>query len=229
MNAKTKLTIVATGLFAAVIAASAQSPRSYAKDGKSAGGDKALPNCAIMDEPVSLAVRTDSDDGPVFFCCAGCIPKYKANPDKYAKRVAAQRKALAGWDKIQVTCPVSGKPTDSEVFTEVDGKKVYFCCKGCVGKYKSDPAKYAVALANSYSYQTKCPVMGEEIDPQASTTLATGETIYFCCKGCGKKLRANPDKYNKNLVAQGIVVDWDAVKKAEAAKGHGDDHSGHDH
>jgi YHS domain-containing protein len=37
----------------------------------------------------------NTDDGPVYFCCKGCAAKYKANPAKYAEKVAAQRKFLA--------------------------------------------------------------------------------------------------------------------------------------
>lgn len=188
-----------------------------------------IPNCPIIDEPVSLALSIPTDDGPVFFCCQGCIPKFQKDPGKYATKVAAQRKALADRAKVQVTCPVSKEPVDPEVFVESNGKKVYLCCKGCASKYEKDPAKYAAGLANSYSYQTTCPVMGEAINPKVSTTLSTGETIYYCCPGCDKRLRENPSKYNKQLVSQGILVNWAEVKKADAAKSGGDDHGSHGH
>lgn len=177
-----------------------------------------------MGEAVNLSVSTATDDGPVFFCCKGCIRKYKAEPAKYAAKVAAQRKALADRPRVQVTCPVSKEPVNQKVFIEQEGRKVYFCCEDCVKEYKADPGKHKVALANSYSYQTKCPVMGEPINPKASTTLSTGETIYYCCKRCDKKLLADPAKYDKNLLAQGIHIDWE---KAKATHGGHDDHGGH--
>ena len=195
------------------------------------GGDAAdRPMCPMMDEPASLAISTPTDDGPVYFCCQGCISKFKKDPAKYATKVAAQRKVLADRAKVQVTCPVTKEPVDQKVFVESNGKKVHFCCKGCAGKYQKDPAKYASALANSYTFQTKCPVMGGTIVPTVYTTLSTGETIYYCCKGCDKPLRANPAKYNKNLASQSILVNWADVKKADGKKEHdGHDHSGHDH
>jgi len=180
----------------------------------------ALPNCPIMAEPINLAISVATDDGPVYFCCDGCIPKFQKNPEKYATKVAAQRKALADRAKVQVTCPVTKEPIDQKIFVESNGKKVYLCSKGCVGKYQSDPAKYASALANSYTYQTTCPVMDKEIDPTVFTKLSTGETIYYCCPGCDKKLRENPAKYNSSLASQGIVVNWAEVKKADSGKGH---------
>lgn len=189
-----------------------------------------LPRCPVMDEPVNLAVSVPTDDGPVFFCCKECIPKYQANPDKYAAKVAAQREVLAGRPKVQVTCPVSGEPADRKVFIEDAGEKVYFCCKGCINKYQGAPEKYKAALANSFTYQTKCPVMGEDIDPQAFTQTAGGTSIYFCCKGCDKKLFADPSKYAPNLDAQGYTFDAAEMKHAEApAPSEPQAHAGHEH
>ncbi len=188
-----------------------------------------VPNCPVMDEPANLALSVPTDDGSVFFCCKGCIPKYQKDPAKYAAKVAAQRKALAGKAKVQVTCPVSKDPVDQKVFVKSSGKRVYFCCKGCVGKYQSNPAKYATALANAYSYQTTCPVMGGKINPKVSTTLSTGETIYYCCPMCDKQLLDTPATYNKNLVAQGILINWAEVKKTDSAKGQDHDHGSHGH
>ena len=184
-----------------------------------------LPNCPVMDEPVNLAISVPTDDGPVFFCCEGCIPKFRKDPAKYATKVAVQRTALAHRAKVQVTCPVTKTPIDRKVFVESSGGKVYLCSKDCVDKYQRDPAKYVTALANSYTYQTKCPVMDGDIDPKVFTKLSTGETIYYCCPKCDKVLREDPAKYNKNLASQGILVNWAAVKKADRGKGH----DAHDH
>jgi len=185
-----------------------------------------LPSCPVTDEPINLSVSTPTDEGPVFFCCDGCIPKYKADPAKFATKVAAQRKALASRPKIQVICPVSGEPVDQDTFIDGVGKKVYFCCEGCRGKYKRNPQQYAAALANSYTYQTKCPVTDEEIDPAAFTTTAGGANIYFCCKGCDKKFFKNPKKFAPSLVAQGFT--FDAKEMTPAMGGHGDHDHDHD-
>lgn len=47
---------------------------------------------------------------------------------------------------------------------------------------------------------TKCPVMGEAIDPRKAPTVVvkTGafhKTYYICCKGCAAKLQKNPEAY----------------------------------
>ena len=46
----------------------------------------------------------------------------------------------------QTTCPVMGGPVNKAVFTEYEGKKVYFCCPGCDEKFKADPEKYLSKL-----------------------------------------------------------------------------------
>lgn len=193
----------------------------------------ALPPCPIMGEPVNLAVSTVTPDGPVFFCCQACVPKYQANPSKYAAKVAAQRSSLAQRHRVQVTCPVSKEVADQKISIERDGKKVFFCCKGCVGKYQANPAQYASALANSYTYQTKCPVMGGQIDPQAYITTPNGTRIYYCCKACDKKFFENPQKYAPNLVAQGFTVNAKEMQHGADRHDRHDlgshDHGGHDH
>ena len=185
-----------------------------------------LPKCPVTGEPVNLAVSVSTDDGPVFFCCEGCVKKYKASPDKYAAKVAAQRAALAKLARVQVTCPVTGEPIDGKTSIEYKGEKVSFCCPGCVDKFKADPDKYKTALANSYTYQTKCPVMGGDIDPKSFTTLAGGQKIYFCCPACEKKLFDDPAKYASNLEAQGYKFNPEQLKPAKEGNdhGHGDAH-----
>jgi YHS domain-containing protein len=165
-----------------------------------------LPLCPVLGRPIDFFDSVRTDNGPVFFCCDDCIKKYKADPEKYADKVAEQRLALAKLAKVQVTCPVSGKPVDPKAFIEQNGQKIFFCCDNCPVTYKQDPAKYKANLANSYSYQTRCPVEGGPINPQVYADLPGGERVYFCCKGCDEKFFKDPAKYLPNLKAQGYRV-----------------------
>ncbi len=176
--------------------------------------EKPVAKCPVRGEPANLAVSTPTDDGPVFFCCKKCIKRYAADPDKFAKVVAQQRKALAKHPKVQVTCPVSGNPVDQKVYTEHKGRKVYFCCPDCIPKFEADPGKFKRALANSYTYQTRCPVSGEPINPEALATLKSGEKIHFCCNKCKKKLLSDPARYASKLEAQGLTIDPEKIKES---------------
>ncbi len=189
-----------------------------------------LPLCPVMGESIDFNVKTATDEGPVYFCCAGCVEKFEKDPQKYAKKVAAQRQALKKLPRVQVNCPLNGEPVDRKVFAEQDGRKVYFCGAGCQKSYEKAPAKYAAKLEASYTYQTRCPVMGGAINPTSFSDLPTGQRIYFCCPGCDKKLLADPEKYAPKLAAQGVNID---VKKLKAALAKGKkkahEHGEHDH
>ena len=168
-------------------------------------GSAAAVKCPVMDTPVNFLMSTETPEGPVFFCCARCIDKYKAEPEKYSSQVADQRKSLADMPRVQVACPVSGKDVKKKTFTEADGQKVYFCCGSCLKKFTDSPDRYQAALANSYTYQTLCPVMEKEINPSVFMETRAGK-VYFCCKMCDEKLVSNPEKYLPKLEAQGIKL-----------------------
>ena len=155
-----------------------------------------------------------ADDGPVYFCCPDCIKKYEADAKKFADKVKEQRAAVAKLPKVQVKCPVSGKPVSKDQFVEVNGQKVYFCCGKCPAQYKEDPAKFKAKLADSYTYQTRCPVSGEEIDPTAFADLPDGNRVYYCCMACDPQVRKDPAKFAMKLEEQGTWLD---VKKIQAA------------
>jgi YHS domain-containing protein len=44
--------------------------------------------------------------------------------------------------KAQTVCPVMGGKINKSLFVDVEGKRIYICCKGCEGAIKKDPAKY---------------------------------------------------------------------------------------
>lgn len=40
------------------------------------------------------------------------------------------------------TCPVLGQPVNKNVSVQHNGRTVYFCCAGCIAKFKENPAAY---------------------------------------------------------------------------------------
>lgn len=181
---------------------------------------KPLPLCPVMGEPVHFNVRTMTDDGPVYFCCESCIKKFKAEPRKFEAKLAKQRAALEKRDRIQVNCPITGNPIDGKTEIVTRGRSVSFCCARCVSKFDSadnsdvDNKRLDANLEGCFTYQTRCPVSEEKVDPTIFTDLPTGQRIYLCCSGCSDKLRKAPAKYAKNLAAQGIPIDPEKVSSA---------------
>ena len=48
--------------------------------------------------------------------------------------------------KLQTTCPVLAGNIDKSVYADYQGKRIYFCCKGCDAEFKKDPEKYMKKL-----------------------------------------------------------------------------------
>ncbi len=47
-----------------------------------------------------------------------------------------------GYAESQSKCPVLGGKIDQKVYADYQGKRVYFCCSGCIREFKKDPEKY---------------------------------------------------------------------------------------
>jgi len=52
--------------------------------------------------------------------------------------------------------------------------------------------------------QTKCPVLGGNIDKNIYADYK-GYRYYFCCKGCDEEFKKNPEKYIEKMKAAGIT------------------------
>jgi YHS domain-containing protein len=48
--------------------------------------------------------------------------------------------------KPQTTCPVLAGPIDKRVYADYQGKRIYFCCKGCDAEFEKNPEKYMKKL-----------------------------------------------------------------------------------
>jgi YHS domain-containing protein len=83
--------------------------------------------------------------GILFF--AGC--SQKSEPTSEEEIGDAIGSVVSEVEKVvaeQTMCPIMDKPINKDIFVEYEGKKVYFCCNGCDGKFKADPAAYMAKL-----------------------------------------------------------------------------------
>lgn len=69
-------------------------------------------------------------------------PSMMNPPDATSSAHTSAAPAVVGPGTQQTTCPVMGGPIDPEVYTEYEGKRVYFCCEGCDRKFLEDPEQY---------------------------------------------------------------------------------------
>ena len=72
---------------------------------------------------------------------------------------ATSTNQVAAVGKAQTNCPVMpGNPINKALFVDVEGKRIYVCCSGCVGAIKKDPKKYIQQLEASGVVLEKTPV-----------------------------------------------------------------------
>jgi len=65
-------------------------------------------------------------------------------------------------------------------------------------------ADFGVSLSAAGKAQTKCPVMGWDIDKSKFVDYK-GSRVYFCCNGCPEEFKKNPEKYMKKMKDEGVV------------------------
>ena len=102
---------------------------------------------------------------------------------------AAEEKA----NPFKATCPISGKAALEDKTADYKGGKVYFCCGNCPGAFAKDTAKYATKanhqlFATGQATQTKCPLSGGKLNPDANVEIG-GTKVGFCCEKCEAKAK----------------------------------------
>lgn len=137
MLTKTLLTIAVLLLTLSVAVAAADAKPA---DTANAPELKAQTLCPVMGGKIDSTIYTDIQGQRVYLCCAGCIKPLKKDPDKYFKKAAADGVLF---ENVQTSCPVSGKELkEKKVYADHEGRRVYFCCEGCIDKFEKDPQKY---------------------------------------------------------------------------------------
>jgi YHS domain-containing protein len=103
-----------------------------------------------------------------------------------------------------------GGAINKDLYVDVEGKRIYVCCKGCIKSVKQDPAKYIKALEDQgvtvASLQTKCPVMGGAVNKKLYADVE-GKRVYVCCRGCIGAIKSDPDKWLKKLADENVIVE----------------------
>ncbi len=97
-----------------------------------------------MGGKIDSSEYSDIQGQRVYHCCGGCQKKLAADPDKYFQKAAEQGVIF---ENIQKRCPVSGNMLAvKEIFTDYQGRRIYFSDKECVSTFAADPAKYLKVL-----------------------------------------------------------------------------------
>ena len=57
--------------------------------------------CPVGGMPIDRDVSVETPDGTVYFCCQGCIQRFRSDLPEYEKASAAQREAFAALDRVE--------------------------------------------------------------------------------------------------------------------------------
>lgn len=88
--------------------------------------------------------------------------------DSHSRGLAAKQ-SHDGSSVTNEWCPVlTDEPVDSEIWTEFEGGRVFFCCRKCLKKFQANPAAYAANLpGNLLPAAIASPSGGTEQDDHA--------------------------------------------------------------
>ncbi len=115
------------------------------------------------------------------------------------------------------TCAVSGEKLGSmgEPIVKVyDGREVRFCCDGCIGGFEADKAGYFAKVDEAMIRQqlmhyplTTCAVRGGELGGMGEPVnmIHDNRLVRFCCSGCIKAFKADPEKHFAEMDAKIIA------------------------
>jgi len=102
--------------------------------------------CPVMGGKIDKNVSVDHNGERIYFCCKGCPDQFKKEPAKYLAKLKNEGVTLQRTPKPQVTCPVMGGKIDQKVYVDYQGKRIYFCCKGCPETFQKTPKKYLAKM-----------------------------------------------------------------------------------
>ena len=180
------------------------------------------PVCGMTVNPSSAEGQVDHAGKTYYFCSSNCLKKFQQDPAKYlAKSRASAEPSLVtvGVSKpltagklsppgttARQTDPVCGMdvdPATAKFHFEYSGKTYYFCCGGCLEKFRVDPEHYLNLKSSDNLVQLGVPrsTLAPLAQPASPSTSAAGERFYVCpmcpevrqpapgpCPSCGMAL-----------------------------------------
>jgi len=69
--------------------------------------------------------------------------------------------------KAQTVCPVMGGKIDRSLFVDVEGKRIFVCCKGCIPEIEKDPAGWVKKIEEKGILLEKAPAPEEKAAPKS--------------------------------------------------------------
>ncbi|KAA3604473.1 MAG: YHS domain-containing protein [Planctomycetota bacterium] len=109
-------------------------------------GRQAQSKCPVSGSKVDKNVFVEYQGQKVYFCCSGCEGKFKAEADKVFTKWQ-HAKVVTEAAASQTHCPLmKDEKVDKNTFVTYKGRRIYFCCAGCITGFAKKPGKVLTTL-----------------------------------------------------------------------------------
>ncbi|MDG5814979.1 hypothetical protein QA601_07820 [Chitinispirillales bacterium ANBcel5] len=100
--------------------------------------------CPVMGGEINEDLYVDQDGKRIYLCCQGCSEEVKENFHKHSAKLKESGQGPHNLSKEveQKNCPVMNGEINTELYTEIEGQKIYVCCPGCIDKVEANPEKF---------------------------------------------------------------------------------------
>jgi YHS domain-containing protein len=141
------------------------------------------------------------------FCCGGCVDPFKKESAEYLEKIDAKIVEQQVDRYPLETCVVSGQKLGEmgDPYNYVyKNRLVRFCCGGCKGQLKAEPAKFIKKLDEAVVEEQKenypletCVVSGQKLGSMGDPVeyVHANRLVRFCCAGCTDSFEKEPVKY----------------------------------
>ena len=160
------------------------------------------PVCGMNVNPATANHVHEHEGKKYYFCCAGCGEKFKASPETYLKKHAAQGLVMLGMptkapapaaaSERDPVCGMNVNPATAKYLHEHAGKKYYFCCGGCAEKFKANPQSYLAKPAEAPAPKPAPSGANFESREPKAGSRATGSPVYYVCPMCPEVRETKP-------------------------------------
>jgi len=162
------------------------------------------PVCGMNVNPATAKHAHEHAGKKYYFCCAHCVEKFKADPQGFLNKPAPSGLVMLGMPKMpkpapsadlarDPVCGMNVNPATAKFVNEREGKKYYFCSRGCVEKFEADPAKYLNKPSSGVmTVGQPAPVKIAAAQTSGSRKAEAGSPTVYVCPMCPEVRESKP-------------------------------------
>lgn len=96
------------------------------------------PVCGMEVNPESSDLYTEYEGKTYYFCAPGCKKKFEDNPENFLDSKDEKQESVA----IDPVCKMEVNPQETDLFTDHNGERFYFCNPHCKTRFEEHPEEF---------------------------------------------------------------------------------------